>query len=79
MNALYDACTEYENGYDSEYGGIYDENFVVYDDFDEEGQDDSDWDFDGDFGDDDDEEDVDVILEEVPFIYCPSRDEAAEA
>lgn len=77
MIVRYNACTEYESGYESEYGGIYDENFVVYDDFDEEGLDDSDWEVDDDL--EDESEDVDIILDELPFVYCPSRGESAEA
>lgn len=74
--------SEYENGqeviYGPEYDGIYDENFLFDDDFEGvlendcgEGEDDS--------FDDDDGDGEDIILEEIPFMYCPGKGETAEA
>lgn len=71
--------SEYENGYEPEYGGIYDSNFVFDDGFEEEVHENDDGDWDDDSSDDEDNESEDVILEEIPFMYCPSRGETAEA
>lgn len=71
-------CDEYESGYDSEYGGVYDQNFVFYDE-EEEGEG---WDGDVDEDEEYDEYDSDfddVVLEEIPFVYCPTRGETGEA
>lgn len=67
---------EYENGYESDYESIYDQNFVYYDEenFDEECDDE------GFYHDHDADDDTDdAILEEIPFVYCPTRDEVGVA
>lgn len=61
---------EYENGYEGEYDGVYDQNFVFYDEDEEEEE---------GYNDESYDSDDDIVLEEVPFVYCPSRDEVAEA
>jgi len=71
-------CCEYESEYDSEYGGVYDQNFVFYDEEEEEGAS-YDYDDDFDYEDDYDSDFEDIILEEIPFAYCPSRGETGEA
>jgi hypothetical protein len=67
-------CDEYQSEYESEYGGIYDSNFIFYDEEIEGSY--YDWD---DGISDDDESDDDVILEEIPFVYCPGHEETGEA
>jgi len=69
-------CDEYESGYGSEYDGIYGSNFVFYDE-EFEGSD-YDWDDDDIVSYDEDESD-DLILEEIPFVYCPGSEETGEA
>lgn len=54
---------EYEDMYDSGYEWGYDQNFVYEDEVDLEGVDD----------------DEDLVLDEIPSIYCPSTDEVGEA
>lgn len=60
---------EYESSYEGEYDGVYDQNFVFYDEEEEEEG----------YGDESYDSDDDLILEEIPFVYCPSRGEIAEA
>lgn len=74
MQYLDIVCEEYESEYESEYGGIYDSNFIFYDE-EIEG---SDYVWDDEIVDDDDYDD-DVILEEIPFVYCPGYEETGEA
>ena len=70
-------CCEYESEYDSGYGGVYDQNFVFYD---EEEEEEASLDYDDDFDyEDSDSDSDDVVLEEIPFVYCPPRDEMGEA
>jgi len=70
-------CCEYDSVYDSEYDSIYDQNFVYYDEesFDEE--------LDGELyhneDDSDDYDSDDLVLEEIPFVYCSERGEIGEA
>jgi hypothetical protein len=80
--------SEYENGcevievieviYEPEYGGIYDSNFVFEDDFEEALENDN-GDWDDDSSDEEEGDSEDIILEEIPFMYCPSKGETAEA
>lgn len=62
---------EYESSYDSEYGGLYDQTFVFYDD-DELSEESFEIEYENDDADD-------VILEEVPFVYCPAREDVGLA
>ena len=68
-------CCEYESGYEPLYDSMYDENFIYYDEesFEFEG----DWVDDGDQGGDGEGEDL--VLDEIPLVYCPSKDDFAEA
>ncbi|MBU1007626.1 hypothetical protein KKA53_00930 [Candidatus Dependentiae bacterium] len=70
-------CNEYESGYDSDYGSIYDQCFVFYDD-EEEVDDEASYDDDYEYDDLDSDLD-DFILEEIPFVHCPSKGETGEA
>lgn len=62
--------SDYESGYDGDYGSVYDQNFVFYDEYEDE-----------EFEIEIDEEisNDDLILEEIPFVYCPSLGELFEA
>ena len=73
MSKLVLWADEYESGYDSDYDGMYDVNFVFQDEEDmvEESQEQ------GDFEDTILEDDI--IMEEVPFVYCPGNEGTAEA
>lgn len=66
------SCNDYDSGYVSDYDSIYDQNIVFYD------EDEVEFD-DGSYGDLEDYDSDDYILEEIPFVYCPSYDEFVEA
>lgn len=61
--------SEYESGYEREYDGVYDENFVFYDNEEDEEL----------YDEYEEDESEDLIMEEIPFVYCPSQGELAEA
>jgi hypothetical protein len=64
------AESEYESEYEGDYSGIYDQNFVFYDEDElEEADSDS----------SSEAENYDLILEEIPFVYCPSNGDVGEA
>jgi len=61
-------CDEYVSVYESTYGQeLYDQSVIFYEESDE---------FEDTFDESDDE---DQILEEIPFVYCPSKDEIGQA
>lgn len=70
-------CEEYESGYVSDYDGLYNPDIVFYDDSSDE-EDDGIENSSDEYEDEDYDSD-DLILEEVPFVYCPPRGEVGEA
>ena len=77
IHNLHAECVEYPTIYDLGYGSIYDQELFFYED--ENFDDEAGLDYNYDYDQDEDSGTDDLILEEIPFVYCPSKGEFIEA